>query len=200
MNNFSSTIKYYMLEYKLNLSKSDKSDNVLKILNKYIEILIFNVVSVAAIITMINNSQSINKETVNLVKLYINEKCNNIKITTGGTVLPSEYFGYDSGSYSENNITNDVLNINFQSGILRNQIGGGSGRDNKKDTELILNKIDEILNYYKLTASAIIKKNLLVIINKHINCFFLQLKSLDVINKSSINKLIKSNKSLDIFK
>jgi hypothetical protein len=72
-------------------------------------------------------------------------------MTGGMNVLPAEFYGIDSGRYSETNATGDILTVDFTSGILRPQIGGGgqSSVDNKN----ILKKINEILNYYKLKAS-----------------------------------------------
>ena len=146
---------------------------------------------------MINNSDTIKKHTIKLVKSYINIECND-KIKGGNNVMPSEFYGYDSGRYSENNAIGAILNVDFTSGILRPQIGGGGV---KSDNKHLIAKINEILNYYKLTASDNIINDLLKIISIHINCFFKQLKlSKSVLNIASINKIIKSNKNLDIFK
>jgi hypothetical protein len=118
---------------------------------------------------------------------------------TGGTSLPSEYAGIDSGIYSENNASGNILGIDFNSGILRPQIGGGSSK--YPVDKIFMNKIHEILNYYKLKASDSVNKSLLKLIYMHINCFFKQLKSSKItLNIASINKIIKSNKNLDIFK
>ena len=197
MNNFLPTIKDLVLKYKLSLAK-DKTKDIHELLCKYIETLIFNIISIASIITMINNSDTIKKQTITLVKSYINDKCNH-KFTGGTTGLPSEYYGVDSGLYSSNNAGSDILNIDFASGMLRPQIGGG-GHKNTYDT-IFMNKIREILNYYKLKSSDSINNSLLKLIYLHINCFFKQLKtSRTTLNIVSINKIIKSNKNLDIFK
>jgi hypothetical protein len=196
MNNFLPTIKDLIAKYKLSLAK-DKTKDIYELLCKYIETLIFNIVSIAAIITMINNSDKIKKETITLVKSYINEQCKN-KITGGTTGMPSEFYGIDSGIYNSNNGVGDILNIDFESGMLRPQIGGGGGNSYDK---IFMSKIHEILNYYKLKSSDSINNSLLKIIYIHINCFFKQLKNSRVtLNNASINKIIKSNKNLDIFK
>ena len=198
MNNFLPTIKDVIAKYKLQVAK-DKTNNIHELLCKYMDTLVFNIVSIASIITMINNSDTIKKQTIKLVKSYINDKCN-YKMTGGNNVLPSEYFGYDSGRYSENNATGDILNIDFASGILRPLIGG-SGKTTAVDNKHILNKINEILNYYKLKASDNIINDLLKIITIYTNCFFKQLKATkSILTTAVINKIIKSNKTLDIFK
>ena len=196
MNNFLPTVKDIIAKYKLSLSK-DKTKDIHELLCKYVETLIFNIVSIASIITMINSSDTIKKHTITLVKSYINEKCNHKM--TGGTSLPSEYFGQNSNFYSENNASGDILGIDFNSGILRPQIGGGSSK--YPVDKIFMTKIHEILNYYNLKASDSIHKSLLKLIYLHINCFFKQLKlSIITLNIASINKIIKSNKNLDIFK
>jgi hypothetical protein len=203
MNNFIPIVEANMTSYKLRVTQ-EKTVEILDLLNKYIETLIFNIVSIAAIITMINNSNTIKSQTIKLVKSYINDKCKitSSKKISGGTVLPSEYFGHDSGSYSEANISNDILNVDFASGLLRPAIGGG-GRGKRIDIyECINNKINELLEYYNLTANDAIVKGLIKLINIHINCFFKQLKTIGTktLTVAGINKIIKSNKNLDIFK
>ena len=199
MNNFLPTIKELVAKYKLSLAK-DKTKDIHELLCKYMETLIFNIVSIASIITMINNSDTIKKQTLTLVKSYINDKCNH-KMTGGNTGMPSEYYGIDSGIYNENNASGDILNIDFASGMLRPQIGGGGRGSNYTINEIFMNKIHEILNYYRLKSSDSINKSLLKLIYMHINCFFKELKTArTTLNIASINKIIKSNKNLDIFK
>jgi hypothetical protein len=196
MNNYLPTIKDIIAKYKLQIAK-DKSKEIHELLCKYMDTLVFNIVSIASVITMINNSDTIKKPTIKLVKSYINTECNH-KLKGGNNVMPSEFYGYDSGRYSESNATGDILGIDFTSGILRPQISGGGV---KSDNKHLITKISEILNYYKLSASESIINDLLKIISIHINCFFKQLKlSKSVLNIASINKIIKSNKNLDIFK
>jgi hypothetical protein len=199
MNNFLPTIKDVIAKYKLQIAK-DKTKDIHELLCKYMETLIFNIVSIASIITMINNCSTIKKQTIKLVKSYINDNCsNNTKMTGGMNILPSEFYGIDSGRYSEANATGDILAVDFTSGILRPQIGGGG--QNSVDNKNILKKINEILNYYKLKASDSIVNDLLKLITIYTNCFFKQLKGTKVIITTAvINKIIKSNKTLDIFK
>jgi hypothetical protein len=200
MNNFTPIIDSYMTICKLRAT-NEKSDEINEVLNKYIETLIFNIVSIASIITMINNSKSIKTQTIKLVKKYIDDKCSTKKIT-GGTVLPSEYFGYDSGSYSETNVSSDILNVDFVNGFARPQIGGGGRIKKVECNECIIAKINELIEHYNLKASEAIIKNLVKLVNMHIHCFFNQLKAIGTksLTVAGINKIIKSNKNLDIFK
>ena len=195
MNNYLSSLKQGLSKHKITL---DKNNAIHKLLCKYIDSLIFNIVSIASIITLINNCKCIKKPTIKLVNSYITEKCDIAKNYKGGTSLPSEYFGINSGLYNSANPTGDILGIDFSSGIIRPQIGGGG----KYDNNYIILKINEILDYYKLDASKVIKMDLYKIINSHINCFMgiLKINNKSPLTITAIKNIIKSNKSLDIFK
>lgn len=198
MNNYLSIVKAIVTKYNINMENSKKT-YIYKLLCKYIDILVFNVVTIIAIITMINNSNSIHKEALKLLKSYINQTCHKSKISGGS--LPSEYFGIDSGIYNENNYTDNILNIDFESGILRPQIGGG-GTISKTDNKLIGNNIKAIIKYYNLKVSNEIVSELITIITENIDCLFRQLKNINtkLLDPSIIKKMIKSNKHLEIFK
>jgi len=199
MNNYLSIISAIISKYNINIDRAKKTV-IYKLLSKYIDILIFNVVTILSIITMINNSKTINKNALKLLKDYINETCHSNKIS-GGTTLPSEYFGINSGIYNENNATGNILDIDFSSGILRPQIGGGGlNKLNKEDVNILSKSIKNILHYYKLKISNEIINELIVLINDNIDCLFRQLKNIRLVNPSLIKKMINSNKTLEIFK
>jgi hypothetical protein len=201
MNNYLPIVNAIVNKYDINIENAKKS-LVFKLLTQYIEVLVFNVVTIISIITMINNTNNIHKEALKLLKTYIDDTCNKPSIKGGS--LPSEYFGFNSGIYSENNATGNILDIDFSSGNLRPQIGGG-GSSNRKTNKEYINvfggKIKSIVSYYKLKISNDIVYELINIIITYIDCLFRQLKNLKtVINPSIIKKMIKSNKKLDIFK
>jgi hypothetical protein len=196
MNNYLSIISAIISKYNINIDKTKKII-IYKLLSKYIDVLIFNVITILSIITMINNSNTIHKSALKLLKEYINETCHSKKIS-GGTTLPSEYFGINSGIYNENNATGNILDINFSSGILRPQIGGGGL--NKDDIKILSHSIKNILTYYKLKVSNDIINELVHLINDNIECLFRQLKDIRLLSPSVIKKMINSNKSLEIFK
>ena len=178
-----------------------KSDEVVKCMCEYLETLIFNTVSIASLITLINNSKVIEKDALTLVHSYINTKCEKVAIK-GGTSLPSEFFGVDSHLYNSTNNQSDILNVDFVNGILRPQIGGG-GRaktsNMKTNHDWIKAKITTLIQHYNLTIGEKEMNYLINIIYDNVNCLFFQMPKKQVITKSYLNKFIKSNKSLDIF-
>ena len=193
MNNLNSCVDVLLKKNNISVSKATH-----KVITEYVENIIFNIVSISSIIALINNSKSINKKNIDIVNKYINDTCGKPKVKGGANVLPSEYFGTDSGRYSVSNSTNDVLGINFASGIMRPQIGGGAEKQNN-DAYVIL--INDILAYYKIKASSVIIKSFIIIIKRYLSCFINKLKSSkDKITSIVVKNLIKENKNLDIFK
>jgi len=178
-----------------------KSDDVFNCMCEYLDTLIFNVVSIASLITLINNSKVIEKDSLSLVHSYINDKCHKVAIK-GGTSLPSEYFGINSHIYNSTNNQLDILPVNFDTGILRPQIGGGGkGKSSNKSTnhDWLKVKINKLLQHYNLTIKEKELNYLINIIYDNVNCLFFQIPKKQVITKSYLKKFIKSNKSLDIF-
>jgi len=202
LNTLYSIVKFYNI--KINPGSNSM---VFKSLSKNVEVLIFNVISIAAIISLINNSQTIQKEAVKMVRDYINDKCNTPQMKKGGTSLPSDYFGVAHPSYDTNNITNDVLTIDFSSGILRNQIGGGgsshrkSYKLSKSDNNEFTNAIKNICKYYNLKINSDVIKMLIDIIVENMDCLFNYLHMASKpLTADIIKKMIKLNKKFDIFK
>ncbi len=201
MNNFLYTTKSLIKVFDLNIDRHDIK-TVYNLLEKKIETLVFNVISIAAIISLINNSSTIQKEAVELVKAYIADKCS--KYVKGGTSLPSDYFGVPNASYSENNITNDVLGVDFTNGILRQQLGGGGYKRFKlysEDEKILIENIKKICRYYNLKITNSVIKMLLDIIVDNMECLFNYIKSIKKpVTSGIIKKMININKKFEIFK
>jgi hypothetical protein len=193
----------YLTEYvKSSINKNGitvKDEKTINYLTEYFENIIFNVVSIASIITYINNCKSINNKSIEIVKKYLDNMCGDASVKKGGsTVLPSEYFGIDSTRYMPTNgIHTDVLQIDFANGLARPQIGGGK---TQKKIQPIPANIKHILDYYKLKASKDIIAKLTKLIENYIKCLMQQLKLQNKkISCITIKKIIKSNKLFDIF-
>lgn len=204
-------IDNYIYDYIKNLLDKNNivisNDKTCKYLTDCIENIIFNVVSIAAIITFINNCKTIHKQSIEIITKYLNNMCGSTsKILKGGggsIVMPSEFYGVNSNRYSiSNGIQSDILNVDFNNGLLRPQIGGGKSKSNlNKSLNIIYNAICEILEYYKLKASKETKNKITKLIEKYISCLIMKLKEEDKkISLSIVKKILKSNKLFDIFK
>jgi hypothetical protein len=191
-----------LIPYTNNLIKKyDLSikNNVDKCLCSYIEAIIFNIITIASIITFINNCKSINKETLYILKEYIYIACSPTSMKGGGgaTVMPSEFYGINSNNYSPTNNQMDLLTIDFNSTSIRPQIGGG-----RNDNKPVVDIIKKFLKYFNLKASSAIMKEILDIINNYIDCLMTKLKKINgnKLTPMMIKKVIKSNKIFNIFK
>ena len=160
---------------KIKISENANKNKIIKDLNCYIDALIFNIVSIGAIVSVINNCKSIKKENITIIKRYIEDKCQ-FKYAktkkTGGTVLPSEYFGNDSGRYNQQNAGEDLLKVNWATEIARPQIGGA-----KTTKTLVKDYMNEILKYYDVKASNEMLNQMIKIFDFHIKCLLQQLKN-----------------------
>jgi hypothetical protein len=176
--------------------------NVETCLCSYIESIIFNIITIASVITFINDCKSINKETLDILKKYIHQTCGDNHLMKGGggaIVYPSEFYGVNSGNYAATNNQVDVLPINFNSTVIRPQIGGGV-RNEKSPITAIIKKF---LVYFNLKASNDIIKQIVHIIDSYIDCLMKKLKHTSKdkqLSSSTIKKVIKSTKVFNIFK
>jgi len=205
----------YLCDYvKLLLEKNNikvKDAKTCNYLTSCIENIIFNVVSIASVITFINNCKTIKKESISIVNKYLNSMCGTPsykKITGGGgaIVLPSEFYGIDSSRYlPTNNLhTTNTLDINFNSGIARPQIGGGLHKNKTSDSSSssgIMKGVNDILDYYKLKATKETKMKLVKLIECYIKCLMNKLKELNkTITCNLVDKTMKATKVFDLFK
>lgn len=200
--------KNYLCDYvKFLLDKNKiavKDDKTSMYLTDCIENIIFNVVSIAAIITHINNCKMVRKESITIVSKYLTNMCGGkvsskmMKGGDGAIVMPSEFYGIDSNRYSTANAMTEVLKVDFNNSIARPQIGGGMKKATGKPIEEAIKKI---LDYYKLKASADITKKILKLIEKYIKCLMSQLTMIKgKVSTNVIKKMMKSSKFFDIFK
>ena len=194
------------VKYLLEINKIKIKDvKTIYHLTSCIENVIFNVVSIASVITFINNSKCIKKESIDIITKYLKNSCGNpksdiIKGGGGAIVMPSEFYGISSMRYSPtNNIHNiDKLHIDFNTDIARPQIGGGV---KKSKTKPIIKAINDILSYYKLKSSNEIKSKILKLIESYIKCLIIKLKKINkTVTIDIINNSMKSDKMFELFK
>lgn len=199
MDNYYRLIKYSdKLLINNNISINEKEhDSINKLIAIYIDTLIFNIISIACIINILNNNEKILPKSIPIIHSYINERCKfkstNKKIT-GGVFNTATFFGVQEPQYKSDNEGVNLLNIDFKNGVLRPQIGGV---DIDKTDKVLLLYINNILKYHEMSASKDIKKELLNIIKTHINYLIIIIKKLDSqITIKKLNTIINKYKFL----
>jgi histone H3/H4 len=192
MNNPNLTIYIEKIinDYNLNI----KTKASVKCLSECIQNIVFNIISISSIIAFINNSKTITKENIQILNTYLNKICKNPIVKGGNSiVMPQEFYGTNSGRYLPTNNQNDLLNINFSSGIMRPQIGGGISPFTKV--------IKDFLIHYKLKAGKAIIDELVIMIENYIKCLIMKLKKIKTdIKPVMIKSIIEKNKMFKIFK
>lgn len=169
----------------------------------YIDALIFNIVSIICLITIINNSNKISSKGLELGKRYIESKCqfNYAKVSKGGMMQggsrlgSATFLGISEPMYRADNPTNDILITDFNSGILRPQIGGK--KQKMQNDKLINLYMNSILSYHEMKASSDVKNEIKKIIIFHIMCLINNLKTYKgPIKLATLNKIVKNNRIL----
>lgn len=169
-------------------------EKILNHISTYLDMIIFNITTLFCIVAIINNSIKLTSEYLEIGKQYLGNKCNISYNAVGGERLGSSaILGLNLPEYKETNITNDILNINFEKNILRPQIGGKSS-SNKVN---ILYLIEMIIKYHGIQSSKNIRENISKIINIHIECFVKELKSIKKpMTCSILNQIIKNHRKI----
>jgi hypothetical protein len=150
--------KELLKTHNIHINDNNKKE-VIVILSKYIELLIFNIVAVVSIICLKIGIKKILAEHIIYISKYIDKRCSLSKTknkTTkptkmkGGTFNTAAFFGVNEPQYSKYNDTSDLLKINFE--VARNAIplkGGGSSSCIKLD-KIILKKIRNIFKFFNV--------------------------------------------------
>jgi len=193
MKNINNYVSFIITTSEIQL----KDKKAFKCLSDYIENIIFNITSICAIIAFINHSKIITNRNIEIVSNYLKETCGTKHLIRGGNsiVLPSEFYGTDSNNYSSMNNTSDVLNIDFNSGVLRPQIGGAQKVENPIPSE-----IKRVINNYKLKITDELCKKLSKIIENYIRCLIDKFKRNRMNSTTEIKRIIASSKLFNIFK
>ena len=148
--------KELLKTHKIQMNDNNKKE-VIIILSKYIELLIFNIVAIVSIICLQIGIKKILLEHIIYVSKYIDKRCSltkrkNIKTNKmkGGAFNTAAFFGVNEPQYSKYNDTSDLLKINFE--VARNAIplkGGGSSNCIKLD-KIILKKIRNVFKFFNV--------------------------------------------------
>lgn len=192
INNQYKYSKYLLLNLKL---FNEKNTAVIKLFSFYINIIIYNVITITSIISLlIFNSNTITNNTISMTKNYLNDMCkiDKIKMKGGGTVLPSSFYGNnDTHLYNYEEGVN-VQNIDFNKNVLREQLGG-CYNNNCEYNKQILISINRILKEHKIKANKTIKQSLANMIKYYLHYMIKILKN-KKINNTVIKKILMKSK------
>lgn len=176
--------------------KQSEKHLVLQQIAIYFDSLIFNTVSIICLISVLNNSHTLNSSTLEVSAKYIESKCNfyynkvNTSMTGGSRLGSATFMGAYEPMYNENNTGSDVLSVNFNTGEARPQIGGKGN----KISNIITSYINGILKYHGIKAETNIKNQINELIKVHIDCLLHQLKlEKKDLTVNRLNKIVTKN-------
>lgn len=195
----------FFIENKVKVSMKDRS-KVISRFSLHIEYMVFNIVSMLCLIAIINNSDKITDQTLKVARKYIENNCqfkypNTSKVNPqkGGRLGSATFLGINEPMYSTNNPTNDILPVDFTSGIARPQIGGKSS-NNKILKKIILSYINNILSHHNVKASKTVKNEIFEITKFHVDCMFNCIQKYKIVSVSVIKDCINKHKVLRTLK
>ena len=213
-NNHKNCIASKLLDnYNLTLDKSTQKDEVLHILDDHIQAMIYNVASIASVTALLDEKSKIEMKHIDFIKHYITKQCtkhvkNNVTNVNqqGGGSFPAEYFGYDSGAYTEANYggvnyTDSVWN--GSDAAIRQAIPMTGGSSKIKDI-VINNKevakyIKTVISFNDVKISKPALSEILKLVNIHLNCIGDDLQKYENLKPSLLDKIFK-NKKHAVFK
>lgn len=197
----------FFIENKIKINMKERS----KVINQFalhIEYTVFNIVSMLCLIAIVNNTDKITDKTLKVAKKYIENKCEfkyPKKITSqviqqkGGRLGSATFLGINEPMYSADNQSNDILPVDFKTGIARPQIGGNPS-NNKILKKLVLSYINHILSHHNVKASKTIKDEIFELTKFHIDCMFNCIKKSKTVTVSVIKGCINKHKVLGALK
>jgi hypothetical protein len=186
--------------------KNEEDKFIINKIVSYIDALIFNIVSIACIISILNGDKSIKKENLDIIKKYIQDRCSfkyNKNGMKGGAFNTAAFYGMEEPMYKEENEGKDILGIDWSSEIVRPQIGGGKNIKNKNISKIFICKqIKKILKYHGIKATNEIIEELLNIIDYHLKCLLGLIKKCGkkYLNIKCLKNIINKNKILSPMK
>lgn len=166
----------------------------------YFDAVIFNVVSIMCLISILNNSGKIDRQTLDASKEYIESKCKFFykqvptNMSGGSRMGSATFLGKPEQMYSESNSTADVMLADFENGVARPELAMTGGA---KASSMVGTYITKVLKYHGLTASKEIKEELCSMVMMHVNCLVQKLKeSKGKLTLKKLNAIVKKSNIL----
>lgn len=163
-----------------------KDADIPKKLEFHFDAVMYNITSVACMLTLIKGDKKIMPQHMENVKSYILAECAPKKATgkgktVGGTSMASDFFGYAHPAYAAGNGGADVQAINFEEGVARPALGAQSGgcgvvachggaEPIVAASPLARSFIRKVLKHHEMKISAAALETLYKVIDAHIRC------------------------------
>lgn len=188
--------------YTASLKKTFESD-ARNTLQNAIKAMIFNVTSLACIVTLLNGRKTVEVEDLDGVRRYLSQHCAPMKRTvhqqrtTSGGSFPSDYFGFIHPAYDGTKDTGFV-SINFADGVAREALGPTIAGGAMTPKVAIYDLIKSVCDHHKLSISRDAIIQLIKIMDVHMACLTKDIGRTQKVSNTRINQIL-SHKRHSIF-
>lgn len=185
----------FIHKHNFKVSKDTKLAELCEVFCKHIDALIFNVSALAALVVLLYRADKLEAKHIPAIMKHILDKCNAKKsVMRGGTVMASDYYGYNHPAYSAANEGSDVLPIDLASGLIaRPALGpqtGGGATVSIAQTKVVKDMVKDILHKHKLKYSRDAFKSLLSIVDSQMECLAADLRKCEPLSVKKVKSLL----------
>lgn len=190
----------FVQKHHFEISKSESTTKVIQSIALHIDALIYNVASLACVVSMLYDHTKITPKHLVSVRKYIQDKCTiKHKSQRGGMSMASDFYGYPHPAYSDNAMAGStvVSTINFAEGLARPALGPvmmGGAQSNPAVIQVIHKAIKKVLKHHERTISKNALEELIHIIHIHLDCFAKDLAAEAPLTETRVKKVIEKKR------
>ncbi len=189
----------FVEKHHLEVSKSEGEDKVLKAIAFHMDALIYNVASLACVVTMLYDHTQITPKHLVSVRKYILDKCSTSrgKSQKGGMSMASDFYGYPHPAYGSDAMAGStvVSSVNFAEGVARAALGpvmmGGAQPEHIKVIQKVVKKV---LKHHQRTITKKAMEELIHIIDTHLRCFAKDLRTEAPLTEVRVKKVLEKKR------
>ena len=191
--------------YNLEFTNPEQKDEIMQTLDDHVHAMLYNIASIASVTALLDEKTKIELKHIDFVKKYITAQCSKHKKHGGeqqGGSMPAEYFGYDSGAYTEANyggVNTDVVWSGSDAAIRPSlDMTGGNGLNKVSDvignSKEVTTYMKQVMAFNDVKISKPAMSELVKLVNIHLNCLGDDIKHVEKLKLSSLEKLFKARK------
>lgn len=181
----------FMQRYNIQCTKG-MEDTVGALITKHIESVIHHVVSLAALIALLEGKHQVSLKHMQAVRTYVVTKCGgHVK---GGMSMASDFYGYPHPAYASGNANQGVQisEVSWARNEARPALGpvqmGGATKSSDKDISKL---IKEQLKTIGASSAKGVVPALIGVIELHLKCFADDLKKDSPLTVKKVEKILK---------
>lgn len=170
-----------------------KDPHVLSMVERHLDALCYNIASILNVFATLHGKK-ITDETISDVHRFLSKKCSK-STQHGGTVMASDFFGYNHSSYSAQNANVGATvtgTVNFADGIQRAGLGPQTG--GSVATKDIRKKIKVVLSRNEIKCSSTHIDAAIQIVYSQLECLKTSLKKVEPVTVKKLETIFKQKR------